>query len=152
MNVQLTKNFNLKEFEKSAKAVTLGIDNTAPESARVALYDLCVNVLQPVRDWCGAPVYISSGYRCPRLNRALTGASSKSQHMKGQAADFYIDTRKCKYSMLDVFKYIKTSLVFDQLIYETRAGGRCWIHVSYVSCRTNRRQSLRCDGFANYLY
>ena len=147
MNVQLTKNFNLREFEKSAVADSLGIDNSAPESARVALLDLCTNILQPVRDWCGCPVHISSGYRCPRLNRSIAGTSKTSQHMKGQAADFYVNPKTCPYTLLDVFRYIKQNLVFDQLILEVRAGRSSWIHVSYVSSRTNRRQSMMYDGY-----
>ena len=50
---------------------------------------LCKNILQPIRNHFNIPVSISSGYRSAALCEAI-GSSSKSQHTKGQAADFEI--------------------------------------------------------------
>jgi zinc D-Ala-D-Ala carboxypeptidase len=47
---------------------------------------LATTALQPVRDLLGHPIRISSGYRCPAVNRLVKG-SATSQHVLGQAAD-----------------------------------------------------------------
>ena len=84
-NMKLSANFWLDEFEKSQTATRHGIDNTVPSGLVNDIKDLCVNVLQPIRDEFG-PVTITSGYRSPDLNAKL-GGSSRSQHCAGQAAD-----------------------------------------------------------------
>lgn len=42
--------------------------------------------LETLRERIEQPIYISSGYRCPAHNKAIGGAS-RSQHLKGTAAD-----------------------------------------------------------------
>ena len=48
-----------------------------------------VETLQKLRNKYGK-LQITSGYRCPSHNKAV-GGSANSKHMKGQAADFYLD-------------------------------------------------------------
>jgi len=36
------------------------------------------------------PIYIVSGYRCPKHNATVPGAHENSQHIYGQAADIYV--------------------------------------------------------------
>ena len=50
-----------------------------------------INVLDKVRERLGESLVISSGYRCPTHNRNIGGAS-QSYHMKGKAADVYINS------------------------------------------------------------
>ena len=127
-NMKLSANFWLDEFEKSQTATRHGIDNSVPSGLVNDIKDLCVNVLQPIRDEFG-PVTITSGYRSPDLNAKL-GGSTRSQHCAGQAADLEVpgvDNRR-------VALWIQDNLKFDQLIlegykpYVTNSG---WIHVSY---------------------
>jgi zinc D-Ala-D-Ala carboxypeptidase len=130
---QLSQSFTLQELVFSQTAARDAIDNT-PSAAQVrALRDLCANILQPLRDSVGKPLVVSSGYRCPRLNRAI-GGSATSQHMEGRAADivcFSLDTKKLFKRVLEL------KLPFDQLIYE---GGResVWVHVSFDPQRDRR--------------
>jgi len=85
--LKLSENFSLQELLKSSTALRKGIDNKPADSSIVTnLQVLCEKVLQPVRTHFAKPVVINSGYRCPKLNKAV-GSSSKSQHTKGQAAD-----------------------------------------------------------------
>ena len=48
-----------------------------------------VEALQELRDLAGAPVRVTSGYRCPDHNRAVGGAK-QSRHLRGHAADIVI--------------------------------------------------------------
>lgn len=121
------KHFSLRELTRSATAQRLGIDNTPPAEAVKALHDLCDQILDPLREAWGAPIIVTSGYRCPRLNAAVGGAR-RSQHTLGQAADIRTlsDTREDNRRLHDLI--IKLHLPFDQLIDEY---GCDWIHVSY---------------------
>src|SRR5574344_1995385 len=89
--MQLTEHFNLKEFTRSSTAKARGINNTLSPTAEADLSvirnlkNLCVQVLEPLREHISRPLVISSGYRSPRLNDAL-GRAPKRQHRFCQAA------------------------------------------------------------------
>ncbi len=92
-NMILTPHFTLQEFTESATARKYGIDNTPPAEVVNNLRRLCKNTLEPLREALDMPVIITSGYRCKALNLRISCSSRKSQHMLGQAADFYIAQR-----------------------------------------------------------
>lgn len=80
------KYFTIEELTHSATAALLGIDNTPSAEAVGNLTNLVENILDPVRERLGTPIYVNSGYRSPLLNRVVAGAR-KSYHMQGRAAD-----------------------------------------------------------------
>ena len=122
----LTKHFTLEEFSHSSTAKSRGIDNTVPKQLVPALRNLCERVLEPLRERVKEPVIISSGYRCPALNKAV-GGTNTSQHMKGEACDIYMEDK----TKLRKWFAILLDGDFDQLIFErNRRTDRCWIHVS----------------------
>ena len=122
----LTKHFTLEEFSHSSTAKARGIDNTVPKQLVPALRNLCERVLEPLRERVKEPVIISSGYRCPALNKAV-GGTNTSQHMKGEACDIYMEDKE----KLRKWFAILMDGDFDQLIFErNRRTDRCWIHVS----------------------
>lgn len=87
--MRLSKNFELWEFEKSETAFLNGIDNRVPvHLQRNIVY--VASQLQIIRNYVNQPVHITSGYRSPRLNRIVSGASPTSLHMQCLAADFYV--------------------------------------------------------------
>lgn len=130
------KYFTIEELCRSETARIRGIDNTPTEEVRKNLMALVDNVLDPLREWYGKPIYVNSGYRCPALNKAVGGVAN-SQHLTGQAADIDVNDRAENRRLM---KHIEDSLDFDQLIWE---NGGAWVHVSYRPDGRNRRQVLR---------
>ena len=121
------KYFTLTELTKSATAMRKKIDNTPTEAVKKNLTALVDKVLDPLREAWGQPIVVSSGYRCPKLNRAVGGVAS-SQHLLGQAADIHTVSDKPSENkkLYDLIKKLK--LPVDQCINEY---GYNWIHVSY---------------------
>ena len=140
--MNLSKSFTLNELTKSQEATRLGIDNTPNEEHILNLKLLCENILQPIRDFYGMPVSVSSGYRSAALCEAI-GSSSKSQHTKGQAADFEIFG--IANSVLADF--IVKNLDYDQCILEfwnENEPNSGWVHCSFNSSG-NRKQFLKAE-------
>lgn len=130
------KHFTIDELCRSDTARSRGIDNAPTEEVKRNLTALVANVLDPLREWYGKPIYVNSGYRCPALNKAVGGVAS-SQHLTGQAADIDVNDRTENRKLM---KHIEDNLDFDQLIWE---NGGAWVHVSYRADGKNRRQVLR---------
>jgi len=140
--MNLSKSFTLNELTKSQEAVRLGIDNTPNEEQIQNLKILCEKILQPLRDFYGMPVSVSSGYRSVALCEAI-GSSSKSQHTKGEAADFEIFGVPNK----EVSEFIVKNLEYDQCILEfwnENEPNSGWVHCSYSS-NGNRMQYLKAE-------
>ena len=134
------KNFKLSEFFVSSTADKNGIKNEPSLDERATVVRninlLVDNVLDPIRDKFCAPVIITSGYRCPQVNK-LVGGVNNSQHMSGCAADFHI--KGFTYLMMrQVFLNIYDTMDFDQLIYYRSKN---IIHVSYVE-NANRHEAF----------
>mgnify|MGYP000657453985 CR=1 FL=1 len=87
--MQLSENFSLNELTKSQTATRKGINNTPNDNEKENLKALSINILQKIRNHYERPVRVTSGYRSTELCVAI-GSSAKSQHAKGQAADFEI--------------------------------------------------------------
>lgn len=126
--------FTIQELSHSAVAEQKNIPNTPDAIAIHNLIELVDKVLDPARNLIGIPITVTSGYRSPHLNTIIGGVST-SQHCTGHAADI---TVALSYLPL-LYQYIADNLVFDQLIYYKR---RNFIHVSYVSYRQNREQTI----------
>lgn len=142
--MKLSDHFMLSEFTASQTASRLGIDNTPNYEQIQNMQALCDHVLEPLREHCVSPVFITSGYRSPALNSRI-GGSTRSQHTLGEAADIHVAGR----SNLHIAEWIRDNLAFDHLILEywrpgdPRAG---WIHVSWTRNRELRRGVLNVDA------
>lgn len=136
------KHFNVSEFFRSSTAAKNGIKNEPSFDEKATIVRninlLVDNVLDPVRDMVNAPIIITSGYRCPQVNR-LVGGVDNSQHMSGCAADFHVQGFTPS-MMYEVFLYIFNTLEYDQLIYYRRKN---IIHVSYVENCPRREAFLK---------
>ena len=148
--MKLSANFTLSELTKSQTAVRKNIKNE-PSTAHVEnLIHLAETVLQPVRDHFGKPVVISSGYRSPELCEAI-GSSSKSQHARGEAADFEI----MGVDNMQLATWINKNTNFDQLIlefYEPGDPNSGWVHCSAVreGSRAQVLKASKVEGRTKY--
>lgn len=138
----LTEHFKLSEFTRSATAERRGINNEPGLDDIANMEHLCRAVLEPLRQFVGHPILITSGFRCPELNY-LVGGVGNSAHQWGCAADLHLRNRE---EGRTYFAFINTHCDFDQLLWEYSRYGRYWIHVSaFPDPRRNRHQS-----FSNY--
>lgn len=87
--------------------------------------DALLDGLEKLRSIIGEPIYISSGYRCPRHNFNIGGAPN-SQHVAGTACDIYVQgmsaaelAKKCK----TIFDGIGTYYEADFVHVDMRDGG-----------------------------
>ncbi len=144
----LSAHFSFDEFVFSDTAIRLGIDNM-PNSDQIAnIKALCSSVLEPARLTLGA-IKVNSGYRSPDLNK-LVGGSPTSEHMcQGDHAAADIRPLSPTVSLPHLYAYIRSRLVFNQLIFEFSS----WVHVSFRRVGENRNECLVSylkDGRTHY--
>ena len=139
---QLTENFSLALLIASETAALKGIDNSPPPEAIANLERLAAG-LEQVQALLGAPLDITSGYRCPELNHAV-GGSARSQHVLGMAADFTCPPFGPPMAVAAAIQ--ASGIAFDQCILEFN----CWVHISFSPAPRGRVLSIY-DGAAGYL-
>ena len=120
--MQISANFTLEELTRSDVGDRNGIPNDPSAIVIYNLIRLAETILQPLRDHLGKPITINSAYRSLEINKKV-GGSSKSQHMKGEAADIRVANMPVK-DLVDLIK--KLDLPYHQLINEFDH----WVHVS----------------------
>ena len=138
------KYFTFSEFEGSDKARELGIDNRMPELVEAHVVELVDKLLDPLRDAWGAPLVVSSGYRCPELNKAVKG-SKTSAHLAGWAADLVpesSDERGVQELVNFTIEWLTaTGLPFDQMIFEN-VGNSKWLHLGIRNLNGGQRKEM----------
>lgn len=137
-NINLSSHFSLHELVASQTATRKGIIEQFDPGAGIIdnLKFLCSELLEKLRVLNdNHPLFINSGYRCPRLNTAV-GGSKTSQHVLGQAADIDFGSRDSNKAFFEKVK--NSGIVFDQLINEYDYS---WVHVS-IKREANRKQVL----------
>ncbi len=133
------KYFTIAELTHSAVARRLHIDNHPSEEVCLNLDALVNKILDPARERLGQPLYVSSGYRSTRLNKAVGGVGN-SQHLCGEAADVCTSTAEGNRRLFEIM----LTLPFDQLIWERGdSSAPAWVHVSYKRKGVNRGEVLR---------
>ena len=75
--MRLSKNFVLSEMTRSNTARRKGISNEPEKEHLANLQTLVTELIQPMRDAIG-PIRVTSGYRSPKLNRAIGEAAARN--------------------------------------------------------------------------
>lgn len=135
--------FTLREFVKSETADKKGIDNFPDFTEVQHLDELRRVILDPMREAWGGPLVVTSGFRCPALNRAVGGVTN-SAHLSGYAADIRPSDKRrtAKFILWAAGWLVDNGIRYDQAIDENVKGER-WLH---IAVRDNngrqRRQNL----------
>ena len=79
--MQITENFNVKEFECNCGC-------EMPDDVYLNTLSLA-DQLQVLRDALSTPIHLTNAYRCVTHNKAIGGAKN-SQHLLGKAADIQV--------------------------------------------------------------
>jgi hypothetical protein len=137
----LSPNFSLYELTHSDTAERKGIDNT-PSKEITERLRLVANRLEEVRRVLGVPIHISSGYRCPNLNK-LVGGAKASAHMDGWAVDIQCKGLTPKQVCA---KVIAAEIPVDKIIEEGS-----WTHISFdPRLRGQKLTATFNNGVASY--
>ena len=128
------KYFTIQELCKSDVAKRHNIYNI-PDKAQTENLNKLIAVLDSLREEWGKPIYVTSGFRCPDLNKAVGGVNT-SAHLTGNAADLvsypYQDFKKWINSAIDKYNY-------DQLITEYNSNTE-WIHLGLYNNKGEQRK------------
>ena len=135
--MQLTEHFTLEEMTYSDTARKYNLKNNPTQEVIDRLKNVCLYVLEPLREALGRPIHINSGYRSPEVNKRVGGAvnpdgTPKSQHCFGFAVDITVKGITPKQICNKIDELVKAGKIkgYDQLIEEFGSTG--WCHVSFV--------------------
>lgn len=134
--VMLSPNFSLRSVSLGAVVSQYPIKAQGGLSAEdivCNLKNLAENVLEPLKAKYPNMI-VTSGFR--------TG-SGTSQHLKGEAVDIQIKNASKSFYM-EVAKWIKDNLPYDQFLFEQKSYGTRmpWLHISLTRGRKQRSQVL----------
>ncbi len=135
-----TANFTEAEFTATSKPVI----NRLP-AALAANAQLTLEMLQRIRDAIGKPVTITSGYRCPELNRMVGGVST-SDHTLAKSGDIISPAYGTPLQLAQFLAPRVDELGIGQLIYETTRTAQ-WVHASTRLNLANRVISYIDDKY-----
>ncbi len=126
-------NFTIHELLYSKTASKNKLSNIPTEDELKKLILLARKVLQPIRDQFGR-VVVTSGYRSMLLCK-LVGSNKNSNHIRGEAADFFVPGVK----LIIVLKWIIRNLEYRELILEGSREEVKGHHPTIIHCayRTN---------------
>lgn len=120
----MTEHFSLEELTASDVARRRGIANEPKADDIRRLQQLCLQLLEPLREVTG-PLRVTSGYRSAALNAAVGGAKD-SAHRYGCAADL-VPVRGSVETAWRAAQ--RLGLPYDQCIWERR-GKSEWLHIA----------------------
>lgn len=134
--MNIPKYFDLGELLRSDSALAMGIENLPDWDDIPRLQELCLLVLDPLREAWGQPLIVSSGFRTPELN-VVVGGVPASAHIIGCAVDVKLASWS-KRSLSELYNLIvqmveDESIDVDQVILYRK---RNFIHISNeLPCR-----------------
>ena len=135
--------FTISEMIASDTAKVKGIDNSPTTAVRANLVALIETLLDPLREAWKSPIKVTSGYRCPELNRTREiRGSSTSAHLYGYAADIVpINGEISKFKAFCLKYFGNRRHLFDQVILEQSKGSE-WVHIGLKTKDGRKRGQL----------
>ena len=130
--------FTIKELSYSKTAEEKHINNSPDINIQKHLEEL-IKFLNPLREAWGEPILVSSGFRCPELNKAVNG-SETSAHLIGYAVDLVPANGKMDAFKKFIVDYMKIRM-FDQCIIE-KSGKTEWIHIGLYNAKGQQRKMI----------
>lgn len=136
-DILLVPHFKLSELAYTSQKQYQELNIKEAQKQMGKMYMLA-GFAERVREIVGKPLIITSGFRCPELNKAIGGALT-SQHIFFEAIDIVVKGMRAE----DVFnKIVASDLKYNQVIIERNLKGSQWVHVSIGSMK----QKLKFDG------
>ncbi|MDR0363665.1 MAG: peptidase M15 [Bacteroidales bacterium] len=137
----ISRHISYSEATKSQVASRYGKENIPNEEQLAAMKLVAEKIFEPIREHFKRPIAVTSFFRDKSVN-VLAGGSANSQHCKGEALDMDADVLG-GLTNAEIFHFIRTRLLFDQLIWEFGSDKNPdWVHASYKQNR-NRKQILK---------
>ena len=135
--------FTINEMIASDTAKAKGIDNSPTTEVRANLVALIETLLDPLREAWKSPIKVTSGYRCPELNRAREiRGSSTSAHLYGYAADIVpINGNIADFKVFCKNYFGNRRHLYDQVILEDN-GKSEWVHIGLKTADGRKRGQL----------
>lgn len=147
--MKLSENISLEEMTNSSHTNLVAKNREEAQDYLDNLKTLCVEILQPIRDFYGKPMNVHSGFRGKSLNKSVGGVIS-SQHCYGEACDFTIEDVLVETVFQDVINKNIDNLNYDMISQVIQEKGQ-WIHIAlyskrYANLGKSKFQQLRFDG------
>jgi hypothetical protein len=131
---RISEHISFNEATRSQIATRYGIPNI-PNDVQLANMKIVAKAcFEPIREWYGKPLIVSSFFRSEAVNKAVKG-SKTSQHVQGKAIDVDAGSKE---ENKKIFDWAKSNLIYDQLINEYDYE---WVHISF-DIGHNRNQSF----------
>jgi len=143
----MSEHFSWEELTKTDHAELQDENMSEAEKYRPALEALA-ELLELIREKTG-PLFIRA-FRCGKVNSSSSGSSSKSQHLKGEAADIRIPGQCGQAQVRNLFATCCKLLVdggipFGQLIFEQKEHeDGSWVYWVHVSIGQPWRDVVKC--------
>ena len=132
----LSPHFTLEELTTTKT----GITNIPNDNDVNQLRNLCNDILEPLREKLGCPLFVDSGFRSQAVNEAVGGVPT-SQHKLGQAADIHSSVQTSRIWDAINSLVINGSLNIGQCIWYRKSN---FIHVS-LPTRTLENDFMKLD-------
>ena len=148
--VRLSEHFKLAELCKTSVRTA---DMNIPSHAAIENLKRLCGWLEMLRDeWNKRygdgddPIIINSGYRSPRVNKAVGGVAT-SNHLTGCAVDIRVlgMEQLLRYAVILLDISDESQEDFDELLIERNAKGTYWLHFA-VRPEGNRRKIRLMEG------
>lgn len=145
----ISENFSFHEFEYTDYKDLKYANIIRDWDVRNNIVGLVTSIVQPLRTAWEKPLKITSGYRCPELNKRV-GGSSTSAHLKGLACDIRpagnpTQEQRKLFIRWAINWIVSSGIPFDQLIDEHDRKGNYWLHIGFKNLKGEQRGEVKLN-------